>query len=77
MKLFYTFGTDERYPYQGGWVEVEAESARQAHAIFRKHYPDRIPGILDCADYYTEKQFAEADMASGNFGAFCHRKLDA
>lgn len=77
MKLFYTFGTDERYPHRGGWVEVEAENVKQAHAIFRKHYPDRTPGILNCADYYTEEQFAAADMTSGNLGAFCHRKLNA
>ena len=28
MKVFYTFGSDERFPFYGGWVEVEAPSIR-------------------------------------------------
>lgn len=78
MKVFYTFGSDERFPFQGGWVEVEAENIRQAHAIFRAHYPDRTPGCLNCADYYAEQQFNASDMpTTGNRGAFCHRRLTA
>ena len=78
MKVFYTFGSDERFPFCGGWVEVEAENMKQAHAIFRACYPDREPGILNCSDYYTEAQFNDSDMPStGNRGAFCHRKLSA
>lgn len=78
MKVFYTFGSDNRFPFCGGWVEVEAPSMKEAHAIFREHYPDRTPGTLNCSDYYTETQFKESDMLStGNRGAFCHRKLSA
>lgn len=76
MKVFYTFGSDERFPFYGGWVEIEAENMKQAHAIFRACYPDRKPGILNCSDYYTETQFNESDMSNtGNRGAFCHRKI--
>lgn len=78
IKIFYTFGSDERFPFRGGWVEIVAPSMRDAHAIFRKHYPDRTPGILNCSDYYTEQQFNESDMPiTGNRGAFCHCKLSA
>lgn len=78
MKVFYTFGSDDHFPFCGGWVEVEAPSMKEAHAIFREHYPDRTPGTLNCSDYYTEAQFKESDMLStGNRGAFCHRKLSA
>lgn len=78
IKGFYTFGSDDRFPFCGGWVEVEAPSMKEAHAIFRANYPDRQPGILNCSDYYTESQFKESDMLStGNRGAFCHRKLSA
>ncbi len=78
MKVFYTFGSDERFPFQGGWVEVEAENMKQAHALFRACYPDRTPGILNCSDYYTEQQFNASDMpTTGNRGAFCHRKITA
>lgn len=69
MKVFYTFGSDDRFPFCGGWVEVEAPSMKEAHAIFRANYPDRQPGILNCSDYYTESQFKESDMLStGNRG---------
>ena len=61
---------------RGGWVEVTADSMKQAHALFRACYPDKTPGILNCSDYYTEQQFNATDMpTTGNCGAFCHRKL--
>ena len=76
MKVFYTFGTDDRFPFCGGWVEVEAPTMKEAHVVFREHYPDREPGILNCSDYYTEEQFNKSDMpVTGNRGAFCHCKL--
>ena len=78
MKVFYTFGSDERFPLCGGWVEVEAPTMKEAHAVFRKSYPDRIPGVLNCSDFYTEEQFKSSDMpVFGNRGAFCHRRLMA
>ena len=74
MKVFYTYGTSERYPFCGGWVEVEANTMKQAHALYRAAYPDRDPGILNCADYYTEEQFRRTGMMeTGNLGAYCHR----
>lgn len=76
MKVFYTYGSDERYPFYGGWVEVEAYSMTQAHALYRAAYPDREPGILNCADYYTEGQFRRTGMMeTGNRGAYCHRVI--
>lgn len=76
MKVFYTYGSDKKYPFYGGWVEVEADNMKQAHALYRAAYPDREPGILNCADYYTEEQFNRTDMSEvGNRGAFCHRKI--
>ncbi len=79
MKVFYyTFGIDDHFPFRGGWVEVEAPTMKEAHALFREHYPDREPGILNCSDYYTEEQFRMSDMqATGNRGAFCHCRLFA
>ena len=80
MKLsnyYFTFGTDERYPYRGGWIQVEAESLNQAMEIFRQRFPGQTPEILNCADYYTEAQFERTAMArNGNFHAGCHMKLN-
>lgn len=62
MKVFYVFGTDKIFPYYGGWIEIEAPTMNEAHVLFRKFFPDRIPGVLRCADYYSEKYFARTDM---------------
>lgn len=76
MNVFYTYGSDERYPFYGGWVKVEADTMKQAHALYRTAYPDIVPGILNCADYYTEKQFRRTGMMeTGNRGAYCHRTI--
>lgn len=76
IKIFYTFGTDEIYPYCGGWVEVEAPNLKKSHALFRKFFPDRIPGVLRCANYYTEDAFFKTDMpATGNYNAGCYAKF--
>lgn len=78
MKVYYTFGTDSRFPFCGGWVEVEAPTMKEAHAVFRANFPDREPGVLNCSDYYTEDQFNDSDMPeTGNRRAFCHCRLYA
>lgn len=76
MKTFYTFGRDPGYPYCGGWVKIEAPSLQEANATFRKFFPDKTPGILNCADYYTEEEFFKTDMPEhGNLGAGCYCKF--
>lgn len=70
---YFTFGTDKGFPFQGGWVEIEAESMKQAQDIFRAYFPDRVPGCLNCSDYYTRARMQESGMlATGNCGAYCH-----
>lgn len=70
---FFTFGSDERYPYQGGYVEIAAPSIQAACTIFRAYYPDRVDGILNCSDYYTAAEFEKTGMKeTGNRGAGCH-----
>ncbi len=57
MNVYYTFGSDPRYPYPGGWVEVHAPDLASAHRIFRSYYPDRTPGVLNCAFCYTDEDW--------------------
>lgn len=76
MKVFYTFGTDKIFPYYGGWIEIEAPTMNEAHAISRKFFPDKTPGVLRCAFYYTEDEFLKTDMpATGNCDAGCYAKF--
>ena len=34
-KFYFTFGTDEKYPFQGGWVEIIAENKKEAIITFQ------------------------------------------
>lgn len=74
-KFYYTYGTDPRYPYQGGWTEIEALDRPGADKLFQMHHPDRTPGILNCADIYNEDEFRRTGMDEDNFGACCHEKI--
>ncbi|MDL2327503.1 hypothetical protein LJC64_02430 [Ruminococcaceae bacterium OttesenSCG-928-A11] len=76
QKYYYTFGSDERFPYQGGWVEVMATSFAEAHAKFRARFPDRHQNCLNCSDYYDQGRMEATEMlTTGNRGAFCHEVI--
>lgn len=78
MKFFYTFGNtySKHRPHRGGWAEIDAPSLEQAHQVFRKYFPDRIPGVLHCAGFYTEEEFRHTEMPErGNFGTGCCKKI--
>ena len=72
---YYTFGSDMRFPYQGGCVQVFAETSEKADAIFRKYFPDRNPGILNCAAIYKQENFPKSMLINGNLGKYCHKAL--
>lgn len=73
--FFFTFGTDPRYPFQGGWVEIEAPSRGAACDMFRAYFPDRTEGILNCAFVYSD-EFKTTGMYKGDYpDEFCHAKI--
>lgn len=74
-KFFFTFGTSEKFPYCGGWVEVFAPDRAKAVATYRSHFPDVNEGIVNCSDIYTEEQFMKTEMVNNNLGATCHKVL--
>lgn len=73
MVFYYTFGSSEDSPYQGGWVEVHADILLEAHKKFRERFPDRTPGVLNCSDYY--ESLPRRFKVDGNLGAYCHEEL--
>ena len=74
-KFYFTFGTGGQ-PYAGGWTEVIADNRQKAVRAFRAYHPDKIPGCLNCADVYSEKDFSAAGfLETGNFDAFCHETI--
>ena len=77
MKFYFTYGSDERFPYQNGWTEVDAPDKSTACAAFRHYHPDRDPEIpcLNCAEVYTES-FAETLVPFGvNHEGRCHERI--
>jgi hypothetical protein len=66
-KYYFTFGSDEQFPYQNGWVEVHAENMQEACELFRQKYPDRIPGILNCSSVYTDKEWTDRKIQMPNY----------
>jgi len=76
LKFYFTFGTDKQFPYNRGWVEVIAENEKEAEAKFREKFPDKTPGILNCACVYAEESFSKTIMAQGgNMQEFCHEVI--
>ena len=76
--FYFTFGTDELYPFQGGWVEITSPNKREAIRIFRKYFPNRKDSeCYNAADCYDSDTFKNrTDMfTTGNLGAFCHAKI--
>lgn len=60
MKWFYfTFGSDEQFPYPNRFMKVKALSKTHAISIFRTYYPDREPEsrIYNAADSYTQGEW--------------------
>ena len=75
QNYYYTFGTDEEYPFKGGWVVIQAPTRQAASRIFSSYFPDRDGStFLNCAFVYNEEQFKKTSMYedNDNLGAGCH-----
>lgn len=75
IEVLFTFGSWEKYPFQMGYVSITAPSVKEACAEFRRNWPDRTEGTLNCADYYFREEDVAHIKESGN-GAVCHKKID-
>ena len=55
--FYYTFGTANSFPFQKGWVAVEAPDRKSADVLFRRHFPDQTPGFLNCSSIFSSTEF--------------------
>ena len=78
MKLsnfYFTYGTDEYYPFYGGWTKIAAPSKNIALDYFVAIHPNN-GNCLNCACYYTEDEFKRTSMyENGNLGAREHEYI--
>ena len=74
--FYYTFGSDEGFPFQGGWVEVNANNLGEANDMFRSYFADRN-GALNCVFVYDSEEWAQTPMAQSDAPEqICHMKID-
>ena len=77
-KFYFTYGSDERFPYQYGWTEIEAPDMATACAAFRHFHPDRDPEApcFNCAAIYPEAEFQNTGMyVQANYHDRCRERV--
>lgn len=76
-KYYFTYGSDESYPFAGGWTEVEAANRKLAYAAFKAFHPKNEDGFLPFCECYSEEEFAVSGMndVKGNLGKHCHERI--
>lgn len=76
-KFYFTFGSDEKYPFQGGWVEVIATDKEEAICTFQSRYPNRAGSpFYNACDCYDSSYFENTKMYEyGNLGSKCHNLI--
>ena len=76
-KFYFTYGTSQTFPFQGGWTEVIAPNRQAAVGAFRAIHPDVTPNIINCSFIYSEEQFKNTCLndGTGNMHLFCHERI--
>lgn len=58
--FYFSFGTAEYFPYQGGYVLVKAHNKQEAVKKYRSEHPDIQEGIINCSFIYTQEEWDQA-----------------
>lgn len=78
MRYYFTFGLDDKFPFKGGWVIIDAQDKQEACDLFSVYYPKTKDGLLCCASVYDERAFMATGMHEhGNFNKWCHVEISA
>lgn len=76
MEVLFSFGTWKGYPFQRGYIIINAVDVQTAIKEFRNHYPDFNSGRLNCCDIYTDDARISEFKENGNLGVGCHQYID-
>lgn len=78
--FYFTFGSDPKMPYQGGWIVIYAENRVHAQSKFSDYFRESAwirPGTLAYAFDYTAEEFRKTNMwRTGNMGQYLHNVID-
>ena len=77
MRFYFTYGSNEYYPWQDGWTEIEAPNRDLATRIFMAIHPNpKHETYVNCAGIYSAAEFERTKMArDGNYGRFGHEEI--
>lgn len=56
-RVYFTFGSWEKYPHKNGYMVVVAKNFKDAIDTYRSKYPDIYENCLNCADYHREEDW--------------------
>ncbi len=60
MEIYYfTFGSNEKYPYQNTYIAIIALNYADAIIAFKERYADVNDDYINCSNYYNEEQWKE------------------
>lgn len=62
QNFYFTFGSDEAFPFQDGYIVIEARSLDEAVTHFRSMFPDRSDGCVNCSFFYSEEEWQKSGM---------------
>lgn len=71
-RYYYTFGDDTGYPFQNGWIIIEADTWEQAHIIFRNNFKCCHEHVLNCSFFYNEQQWKKMHPEENWRGYKCY-----
>ena len=80
VKYYFTYGSDEEFPYQSGWTEVVAEDLSMAIAAFKMFHPNRDgSNFINCDAYYEASVFEDSRVVAAvkNRGYGCWDRITA
>ena len=79
MKIYFTYGDDDRYPYQGGWSEISAPTENMATAFYKGYHPyfSTFGRVINCDSFYDEETFKSTSMyeENDNLGSACQESF--
>ena len=75
-KFYFSYGTDNGFPFKEGHTEIEAQDKESAIELFNSVHPCRTDNIINCAFIYDEDEWKEME---GKYPSMevCHEKLKA
>ena len=61
QNFYFTFGSWKGFPFQNGYIIVQALNKSDAIATFRQYHPDVHENTVNCSFVYTEQEWQKSN----------------